>query len=135
MKVFISHSPVDGKLAKRVAALLQEAGLDVWEAGNEILPGDNWADKIAQGLKESEAMVVLLTPASLTSTGVNREIEYALGTKKYSKRLIPVLADPHKTITQDDFPWILKHLNPIDLIERDKEKGIRKIAETLLESA
>ena len=52
-----------------------------------------------------------------------------------SKRLIPVLADPHKTMTQDDFPWILKHLNPIDLIERDKEKGMRKIAETLLETA
>jgi hypothetical protein len=132
MKVYISYAHSDEKIAKLVATQLRHTGLEVWEASNEILPGDNWADKIAQGLKESEAMVVLLTPVSIKSSWVNREIEYALGTKEYSNRLIPVLIDPHKSIKQDDLPWILKHLIFIDLSEYEKEEGIKKIAEVLL---
>ena len=78
MKVFISHSSEDEALASKVVSYLEQAGLDVWYDGREIMPGDNWADKVAQGLRESEAMVVLVTPSALESNSLRRDIDYAL---------------------------------------------------------
>ncbi len=136
MQIFISHSHNDEMFARKVASFLENQGLDVWEASNEIFPGDNWAAKVSQGLQESNAMVVLLTPESLKSVLVQREVEYALGSKEYRKRLIPVLIDPDKTIAEDDIPWILKRLNIIDLTEHETEEdGIRRIADTLQASS
>ena len=136
MQIFISHSHNDEMFARKVASFLEDQGLDVWEASNEIFPGDNWAAKISQGLQESNAMVVLLTPDALKSIWVQRDVEYALGAQEYSERLIPVLVDPDKTIAKDDIPWILKRLNIIDLTEYETEEdGIRRIADTLLTSS
>ncbi len=84
MKVFISHSSKDQDLAARVVSSLEKSGLDVWYDKREILPGDNWADKIAQGLRESDAMVVLLTPSALESDSVNWDIDFAPGFPGYS---------------------------------------------------
>ena len=67
MKVFISHAYTDEPFVRKVAAGLEKVGLEVWDATREILPGDNWAAKVARALEESEAMVVLFTPDALRS--------------------------------------------------------------------
>ena len=133
MNVFISYSHKDEALARKVGRALQGVGLDVWNAELEILPGDNWAEKIAKALKESDAMVVLLTPEALSSSAVRREIDYALSRKTFSGRLIPVLVGAEEEILEDKVPWILRHLNLIKLPVSGKEEdeGIRKIAEAL----
>ncbi len=133
MNVFISYSHKDEALARKVGKALQVAGLDVWDAELEILPGDNWAEKIAKALKESDAMVVLLTPEALSSSAVRREIDYALSRKAFSGRLIPVLVGAEEEILEDQVPWILRHLNLIKLpvSGSDEDEGIRKIAEAL----
>lgn len=136
MKVFISHAQTDEALVKKVAATLQGAGLEVWDAAREIMPGDNWADKVANALRESDAMVVLLTPGAMRSSWVRHELEYALGEKRYSQRVIPVVAGDPEAILKEDIPWILRHLRMIKLAEHDKEEeGIKQIAEALLEVA
>ena len=138
MKIFLSysHSDRDEILAKKVLKGLEQAGLDVWDARREILPGDNWAQKIAKGLEESESMVVLLTPESVRSTSVRREIEYALGKKSFDRRLIPVLVGSPEKFPKDSIPWILRHLNMINLPEHGQEDdGIRQITQALKEVA
>ena len=135
MKVFISYAHSDAALAKKIVATLAAAGLEVWD-DREILPGDNWAEQVAQALKESEAMVVLLTPEATRSRWVRHEIEYALGEARYSKRLIPVLVGDPADFSQEDIPWILWRFQMIKLTEYDKEEeGIRQIAQVLLEAA
>ena len=134
MKVFISLADTDEPLVKKIATVLEEAGLEVWDAARDIMPGDNWANKVGQALQESEAMVVLLTSESLKSSWVRWEIEYALGEQGYRKRLIPVLAQ--KELSKEDVPWILRHLHMIKLAEHAKEEeGIKQIAQALLEVA
>lgn len=136
MKVFISHTQKDTDLARKVAAVLKEAGLDAWFDANEILPGENWAEKISEALKESEAMVVLLTPEALESNNVRREIDYALGEKTYDKRLIPVIVGNPEEMPSEKIPWILRRLRLINLPEQDiDEEGIRQIATVLKEVA
>jgi len=132
MKVFISHSHETKALAKEVGEALKRAGLEAWSHEQEILPGDNWAQKIAQALEESQAMVVLLSPHSLDSTMVRREIEYALSTKHFNKRLIPVLVGSEDDLPLEKLPWILNHLNVIKLPAYGRqEEGINRITQAL----
>ena len=135
MNVFISHSDKDKDLVRRVADVLRETGMEVWD-DREILPGDNWAEKIAKALEESQAMVVLLTPEALDSKWMSWDIEYALGRASYNKRLIPVIIGDPNDLPIQHIPWILKRLSPIYLPERGKNKEkIKQIADAIREAA
>ena len=136
MKVFISHAYTDEPFVRKVAAGLEKVGLEVWDATREILPGDNWAAKVARALEESEAMVVLLTPDALRSNWVSWEIQYALGEQSYRNRLISVIVGDPEELPKEDIPWILRRLQMIDMSEYDEEEeGINQIAQAILEAA
>jgi hypothetical protein len=120
MRVFLSYSPADERFAKQLALELTQRGCDVWDPRAELFAGDNWAEQIGQALKQSKAMVVLLSPDSVNSDWVRREIEYALGDPNYAGRLFPVLVRP-----TEEVPWILRKLqilhakdNPAEISKR-----------------
>ena len=81
MQVFISYSHSDSPLAARVSKALRKAGLQVWDPEVNVFPGDNWPAQVGRALEESDAMVVLLTPDSISSPQVKAEMAYALGSK------------------------------------------------------
>lgn len=136
MKVFISHAQKDAALAQKLSSVLREAGLDVWGGMEEILPGENWAERVAKALTESEAMIVLLTPEALASSNVMLEIGYALGQKSYDQRLIPIIVGNPEKIPEEKIPWILRHLKMIRLPAQDKdEESLKQIALALKEVA
>lgn len=132
MKVFISHSHNDEPLAKKIAATLQQAGLDVWDDEKEIFPGENWAEKVAQALREAEAMVVLLTPDALNSNWIQRDIDYALSEQRFRDRLVTVLAGPPEKLPEDKIPWILRRLKFVNLTDNGHRENFDQIAQALL---
>lgn len=135
MKVFISYAYADQTLANKVSKALKQAGLDVWD-GTEILPGENWAEKVGEALHESQAMVVLLTPASLHSNNVKYEIGYALGDEDYSRRIIPVIATSPDKLSKEQIPWILNKFQMVRLGKPHKEEeDLKKIAQLIKEAA
>ena|SRR5215475_570559 len=136
MKVFITYATKDEALASKLASSLEEAGLDAWYDKREILPGDNWAEKISQGLKESNAMVVLLTPSALESQTVQRNISYALGDESFSNRLIPVIIGDSHDLPEDRLPWIFKRLKTITVSKSEEEtEQFKKVAEAIKAAA
>jgi hypothetical protein len=136
MRVFLSYSSKDRELARKVRSVLVQEGLDVWDHGLEIMPGDNWAEEIGQALKESEAMVVLLTPSALESDVVRWEIDYALGNPAYAQRLISVLVGRPEQIPEEKIPWILRRLKMITLPEPNGDvEAIKQIAQALTEAS
>jgi len=135
MKVFISYSSKDDDLAGRIASYLERAGLDVWYDKREIMPGDNWADKIAQGLRESDAMVVLLSEGALNSEFIRRDIDFALSQKPFRRRVVPVFVGDLRN-QKEDIPWIFDRLQSISLKENGKnEDELRKLAQVLKNAA
>lgn len=136
MKVFITYSKKDQALADKVVAALEDAGLNAWYDKYEIMPGENWAEKLAKGLRESDAMVVLLTPDALDSDLVRANIDFALSGSAYSQRLIPVLVGEPGELPADKIPWIFKHLKTIKLSQHGRnEDQLKQIAEVLKEVA
>src|SRR5260370_34560143 len=110
MKVFVSHSAEDQEVAKELATRLSRAGFEPWDPTEALFPGDNWASGIGKALQEANAMVVLISPDSMKSDWVRREVEFALGSARYKGRLIPVVVKPTK-----DIPWILKRFPMVQL--------------------
>lgn len=117
MQVFISHGTTDSDLARRVAASLREAGFNAWLDEEQVFLGDNWAAQVGQALEASEAMVVLLTPASVKSEQISRDVAYALGSLNYEFRLVPVLVGKPDTLPEEEIPWILRRLSPVRVPE------------------
>lgn len=105
MQVFLSYDQSDEAFAKALSSELTQRGLSVWRSDEEVLPGDNIWLRIGDALKKSKAMVVLVSPDSMRSERVRREIQYALGDLGYEGRLFPVEVRPTNNV-----PWILRKL-------------------------
>lgn len=133
-KVFLSYSAKDKPLAQKIQATIESLGLEVWEADREIFPGDNWAEKTAQALKESDAMVVLLSPTSVESSNVQNDMEYALFNRRYERRLIPVVVGDPQQIPQNKIPWVLKR-TMINLPENGRSEDLDQIVKALQAAA
>src|SRR2546427_367368 len=104
MRVFLSYADSDMEFAKGLASQLSKQGYEVWDPYQNLFPGDNWSLKIGEALKESKAMVVLLSPDSVRSQWVRREIAYALGDPNYSGRLFPVSSGLREHMQSRDAP-------------------------------
>lgn len=107
-KVFLSYARADRDRARKLAEHLREAGLEVWDPEQELLPGSDFTSDLKEALDTAEAVVVLISPEAMESRWVSHEIEYALGAKHLRGRLIPVVIRPTKEI-----PWILNTLHMI----------------------
>lgn len=134
-KVFLSYSPSDKKLAQKIQTTLKNAGLEVWEREWEIFPGDNWAEKTGQALKESDAMVVLLSPMSVESSNLQNDIDYALFNRRFEQRLIPVLVGDPQQIPPEKIPGILRRLNMLSLPENGRTEDLNQVVVALQAAA
>jgi hypothetical protein len=136
MKVFVSYSSKDEALATKIVQSLEDAGLDAWYKKREILPGDNWGEKVASGLKESNAMVVLVTPDALESDAVQSSISYALSEPAFSQRLIPVIVGDSEDLLLNKMPWIFKRLRTFKLSKYgENEEQFKEIAQAIKDAA
>lgn len=109
MQVFLSYASADEAFAKALSSHLRKKDISVWSAGEDLLPGDNFGRRIGDALEESNAMVVLVSPDSMRSENVRREIEYALGDPKYEGRLFSV-----EVKRTTNIPWILRRLKTFE---------------------
>jgi hypothetical protein len=128
VRIFLSYAREDRDWAKELAVKLKKAGMEVWEPEVELFPGDNWALETGKALESSQAMVVLVSPAAAASETLQHEVSYALGSEKFSDKLIPVVVRPTRKM-----PWILDHLKPETgnpkevskrIVDRLKRRGV-----------
>jgi len=111
MRVFVSYSHEDHKIAEALTAQLRAVDVQVW-ADRDVSPGENWALAIGKALEQSDAMIVLVSPQSMASLWVQRELEYALTSPRFEGRLIVVEIKPTTHL-----PWILRKLKSIRFYE------------------
>jgi len=139
MKVFISHARRDSQFAKKLGDELAQAGLEVW-TDDQIYPGDNWAKITGQALEQSDAMIAVVTRDALESGPLKEDIQFALTSKNYGGRVIPVVVDMKTIEAGNDVPWILLRLNPLYLESANSDlhevvERVRSLAEPVPNAA
>lgn len=95
-KVFVSHASEDkNRFVIGFATKLRERGIDAWVDRWEMAPGDSLIDKIfEEGLKEAQAVVVVISKFSIEKKWVREELNAAMVKKiNEGSRLIPVVID------------------------------------------
>jgi hypothetical protein len=89
-EVFLSYSSIDRVYAEKLAHDLQGWGLSVWWDRWEIKVGDSLNDKIQEGRSASCWLAVILTPDSVRSPWVQRELNSGL-IQELEERAVVVL--------------------------------------------
>jgi hypothetical protein len=135
MRIFISYAARDEELASQLADQLSQAGFSVWDAAKEIAPGDNWAKETGRALDESDVMVAVITRGALQSRFLEGDIQYALTSKRFAHRLVPVLVDYVTFEAGKDVPWILLKMDPVYLSKADQSDKFKAVVDRVREIA
>ncbi len=88
--VFLSHSHADKPFAERLATDFEKYGVKVWIDQAEIKVGDSLIKKISEGIDSMDYVAVLLSPASVNSSWVEKEVAIAM-TQEIEGRKVKVL--------------------------------------------
>lgn len=94
-RVFISHSAKDRPVVDVLRAHVEAIGFTTYLYERETEAGRPVSDKIQAAIRESDAVVALLTNESAGSAFLHQEIGYALALKKLVLPLVDTnLSDP-----------------------------------------
>lgn len=102
--IFLSHTAKDKKFVKDFAYRLKQCDVKVWVDEAEIKVGDSLIRKIEEGINEMEFLGVVLSPNSVNSEWVRKEVEIAM-THEIKGKKVKVL------------PLLLKHCDIPSFLE------------------
>jgi TPR repeat protein len=85
---FVSYSREDLEFVRRLATDLKAKGAKVWMDKLDIRPGKRWEVEVETALNSCSRMLVILSPASVSSSNVLAEAAYAIDE---GQEVIPVL--------------------------------------------
>lgn len=113
-KVFLSYSRKDRERAQRIADVLRDRHFGVFKDTDDILPTEEWKDRLEELISESDTVVFLLSPHSATSDVCAWEVEHATA---LNKRIAPIVIEETDAA---DIPPMLARLNFIFCTDRDR---------------
>jgi adenylate cyclase len=121
-RIFLSYAREDVETARKLAGALADAGETVWW-DRHVHGGANFSNEIDRELKNAEVVVVLWSPASISSAWVQDEAAEG----RDSGRLVPAILDSTKP------PLGFRQLQCIDLSAWEKN-GRKEPIDDLLEA-
>lgn len=126
-RVFISYNHVDRNFVKKLADNLQDFGLSVWWDEWEIKVGDSIFQKVNDGITTSANLIVVLSPASINSSWVQREVGSAVMKQLSSEKGITVLP----VLLEDcDIPVLLRDIRWADF-RKNYKSGLTEVLKAL----
>jgi hypothetical protein len=122
-EVFLSHSNLDQPFARSVVEMMRRHGIPVWHSRTNIVGAQQWHDEIGAALKRCDWFAVLLSPNSVNSVWVKREVLFALNDNRYADKIVPLLYQP---CDYDRLSWTLSLLQMVDFTG-DFDEGCRDL--------
>lgn len=119
-KVFISYSHSDKEWARKFAETLASSGVEVWFDEFNIKPGQPLVEALEKGLRESDAVVLLINAENVNRPNLFFEIGAALG---MNKAIIPVVP---KDFEYSKLPLPLQRIK--FLVRNSPEETARELA-------
>ena len=120
--VFISHASQNKKslVDSLCASLIDKLGVTVWYDTNELEWGDNWKEKINDGLKKCRFAIVILSPEFLNREWTERELYELLNRQdaRQNKLVLPLLYNLTVEQMKERYP-VLESIQAYPLILDD----------------
>jgi len=85
--VFLSHNHADKPFVRRLAANLDNQGIPYWLDEAEIKVGESLIEKIRDGIDKVDFVAVVLSPNSVASPWVQREVDVAMNREIMGRRV------------------------------------------------
>lgn len=85
--VFLSHNSQDKPFVRRLASDLDAHGVKCWIDEAELNVGDSLIEKIRQGLDSMSYVAVVLSPDSVSSAWVQKEVDVAMNQEIHGKQV------------------------------------------------
>lgn len=120
--VFISYARIDSDFAHKIIDALKQHGITTWIDESSIQPGEDWFTRIGQAVKDCQMMLVILSPNSMNSKWVKRELKFA---DRQQKRVLPLLQAPCSL--PPDLELIIGDLQWADFTKGDFEKNLSSL--------
>jgi hypothetical protein len=110
-EVFISHSDQDWQFVTNVVEVLQRHGIAAWYSRKNIVGAQQWHGEIGAALQRCDWFAIVLSPNSIKSKWVKRELVFALQEERFENKIVPWLYLPceHK-----QFSWTLSLYQMVD---------------------
>lgn len=122
-EVFLSHSNVDQEFVAALAVMLRRHGVPAWYSKTNILGAQQWHDEIGSALNRCDWFVLVLTPNSVNSMWVKRELLFALQQNRFENRIVPLL---YQACDFSQLSWVLPSFQIIDF-RQGLEEGYRSL--------
>jgi hypothetical protein len=122
-EVFLSHASSDREFVSALAEVLRRHGVPVWYSKTNILGAKEWHDEIGAALTRCDWFLVVLSPGSVASTWVKRELLSALLQSQFAEKIVPVLYQP---CDYERLSWVLPTIQRIDF-QKSFEQGCRDL--------
>ncbi|GAB6265967.1 MAG: hypothetical protein STSR0001_14130 [Methanothrix sp.] len=114
--IFISYSHQDREFVDRLVQDLQNSGISIWIDKAEIMLGDSLLEKISEGIDKMDYLAIVLSPDSVNSSWVKKEVEIAMN-QEIQDKLIKVLPLLYRKC---DIPNFLQSKLSADFTEEER---------------
>lgn len=88
-EAFLSNSTLDQDFVTSVANVLRRHGVPVWYSRTNIMGARQWHDEIGAALRRCDWFLLVLSPNSVASMWVKRELIFALQQNRFENRVVP----------------------------------------------
>lgn len=123
--VFISYARADSPTVNHIVRSLQRAGHEVWLDRDDIEGGASWGERIVEAIDACDVLVMALSPRSVASAEVAREVHLARARRR---PIIPLMLAPARLRGQLEYD--LAGIHRIDL-SQNVDGGIRRLLSDL----
>ncbi|MCF7764156.1 MAG: TIR domain-containing protein [Verrucomicrobia bacterium] len=125
-QVFISYSSKDQERVFGLTDRLRSAGISVWVDQSGIGAATLWSKEIASAIKGCKVLVLMVTPNSVTSRNVTREVSLA---SEQNKPILPVLLE--STQIPEELEYHLAGIQHLDVAGLSPAESVQEILPTL----
>lgn len=125
-RVFVSYSRQNGREVNLLARKLEDAGHKVWLDRSAIQGGARWQEEIVRGIEKANVFVIVLSPQSIESENVERELGLARVT---AKRILPVMLQ--RVSVPQKMQYALGSLEIIDISAEDIGTACQRVVQAI----
>ncbi len=124
--VFISYSRRDSEFVRRLADSVSGRGKELWLDTEGIADGEVFPQAIRSAIEQSDAFLFVISPAAVSSSYCEQEVEYA---RELQKRIVPVLREP---VPDPQLPAEIRARSWIPFTENDEfDASLERLVEAL----